>query len=189
MRIDRFLLVVILSSISLSSLAKDTDGVFAIKGVGVQQCKSFIVAASKDEPVLQQYAGYVSGYISAYNELESETFDLLAWQRLDTVMLLLLQGCKQTPESTVGGVISRVVKYFSSNAIKKNTEKVEVKGPSSSLYFYPEVISQIQEALKQQGYNIDDLWQAMEKYQQDKKLIGKSPFDQLILMKLLYGKK
>jgi hypothetical protein len=170
-------------------LAKDKDGNFAIKGVGSLTCKQFIVDASQDAPVLQQYAGYVSGYISAYNELEFETFDLLAWQRLDTVMLLLLQGCKQTPDSSVGGAVSRVIKYFSSNAIKKNAKKIAVKGPTQSLYFYPVVIEKIETALKQRGYNIANLWQAMQKYQQNNNLTGKNPFDQLILMKLIYGKK
>jgi len=170
-------------------MAKDINGSFAVKGVGALSCNDFIQAASADAPILQQYAGYVSGYVSAYNELENNTFDVLPWQQLDSFMLLLLQGCKQTPDSTVGGAVSRITRYFSPNSLHKNAEKVEIKGQEQAVYFYPIVVEQIKEALLEQGYDGDDLWSAMYQFQQDKKLLGKHPFEQLILMKLLYGEK
>lgn len=189
MRIDSVLFVVLLSFIGFSAVAKDVNGAFAIKGVGALSCNDFIEAASADEPILQQYAGYVSGYISAYNELENNVFDVLPWQQLDTVMLLLLQGCKQTPSSTVGGAVSRITQYFSPNLVHKNAEKIEIKGQEHSVYFYPIVVEKMKDALIEQGYKSDDLWSAMYQFQQDKKLHGKHPFEQLILMKLLYGQK
>jgi len=189
MRIDSILFVVLLSSMGFNSVAKDIDGAFAIKGVGALSCNDFIEAASADAPILQQYAGYVSGYISAYNELEKNTFDVLPWQQLDTVMLLLLRGCTQTPNSTVGGAVSRITQYFSPNSVHKNIEKVEIKGQEHSVYFYPIVVEHIKNALIEQGYDSHDVWSAMYQFQQDKKLIGKHPFEQMILMKLLYGKK
>ncbi len=188
MRIDRFLFVVFILSFGSSSVAKDVDGSFAIKGVGALSCNDFIKAASEDAPILQQYAGYLSGYMSAYNELEKNTFDLLPWQQLDTVMLLMLQGCRQTPDSTVAGAVSRIAQYFSANAVSKNTKKVEIKGKGPSVYFYPAVIEQIKNALIEQGYDTKNLWDAMYQFQQDRKLTGRHPFEQIILMKLLYGK-
>jgi hypothetical protein len=189
MRLNSLLFVILISCIGFNSFAKDVDGAFSIKGVGALSCDDFIKAAKGDAPILQQYAGYVSGYISAYNELETNTFDLLPWQQLDTVMLLLLQGCKQTPNSTVGGAVSRIKQYFSENSVQKNVKKIEIKGQDQSMFFYPIVVKQIKNALIEQGYNTNDLWYAMLQFQQDRKLIGKHPFEQMILMTLLYGKK
>lgn len=189
MRKDKLLLLVFIVSIGFNSLAKDSEGAFAIKGTGALSCSDFIKAASEDAPILQQYAGYVSGYISAYNELTDNTFDILPWQQLDTVMLLMLQGCRQTPKSTVAGAVSRIAQYFSANAVPKNTEKVEIKGDGQPVYLYPIVIKQIQTALVEQGYEGKDLWRSMSQFQQDRRLKGRHPFEQMILMKLLYGTK
>lgn len=167
--------------------AKDLNGSFVVKGVGTLSCKELIIAARKDAPVLQQYAGYLSGYISAYNELSDETFDVLPWQHLDTVMLLLLENCKQKPESTVGGAVSRVTQFFKANKQVIKAEKTEVKGPQQSVFLYPTVVEQITNALQQKGYDTTNLWRAMAKYQQDKALLGATPFEQLIVIKLLYG--
>ena len=172
---------------SASLCAKDSNGSFAVKGVGALNCNDFIGAAAKDTPELQQYAGYLAGYVSAYNELNPETFDLLPWQQLDTVMLLILQRCKQSPGSSVAGVVSQIARYFAENKVNLATDKIEVKGPELSVYLYPSVITQIKQALAKRGYETEDLWAAMAKYKQDKLLVGTHPFEQLILMKLLYG--
>ena len=172
---------------SASVFAKDSNGSFAIKGIGTFPCTSFIQAASKDAPELQQYAGYLAGYVSAYNEIHSDTFDLLPWQQLDTVMLLVLQRCQQTPDASVAGVVSQIAQYFAKDSLNQAQQKVEIKGPNGSVQLFPSVVSQITDALKAQGYDTSDLWKAMRKYQEDKLLVGEHPFEQLILLKLLYG--
>ena len=174
-------------TVSANLFAKDSNGSFAIKGIGTFPCTAFIGAAAKDTPELQQYAGYLAGYVSAFNEIQGDTFDLLPWQQLDTVMLLVLQRCQQTPEASVAGVVSQVAQYFAKDRLKTAQQKVEVKGPDTSISLFPSVVEQITVALQKQGYDTSDLWSAMRQYQEDKLLVGEHPFEQLILLKLLYG--
>jgi len=182
------LVILFLFFVSCDASAKDLKGSFAVKGVGTLTCNQFLDAAANDAPVLQQYAGYVTGYVSAFNELSNETFDLLPWQQLDTYMLLLLQQCKKKPQATVGSAVSQIARYFKVNKIKMAAQTIEIKGEGINLRFYPEVVRQIKTELEKKGYDTADIWQAMRQFKQDNSLKGKHPFEQLILMKLLYGK-
>ena len=172
---------------SATAFPKDSEGNIAIKGVGTLPCSSFIESAAKDSPELQQYAGYLAGYVSAYNELNAGTFDLLPWQRLDTLMLLVLQRCQQVPQSKVAGVVSQMAQYFAKDKLNEIQEKVEIKGPLQSIFLYPSVKQQVINSLKEKGYQTTNLWKAMQQYKQDNKMDGDHPFEQLILLKLLYG--
>jgi hypothetical protein len=185
---SKFVVIILLLGVICNADAKDLKGSFAIKGVGTLTCQMFLDAAASDAVILQQYAGYVTGYVSAFNELSNETFDLLPWQQLDTYMLLLLQQCKEKPQVTVGSAVSQIARYFKAKKIKVAAQTIEIKGAGIKLHFYPEVVRQIKTELKRKGYDTSDIWQAMVQFKQDNSLKGKHPFEQLILMKLLYGK-
>lgn len=173
---------------SIQVNAKDPQGSFAVKGVGTFSCEQFITDTGSDQAKLTLYAGYLTGYISAYNELKSQTFDVLPWQQIDTVMLLLFQQCKQNPHLNVAGAISQITQFFDENKLTQAQQPVEIKRGDISLLFYPQVLEQIKTALREKGYESIDIWQAMNQFKQDNLLQGKHPFEQLVLMKLLYGK-
>ena len=67
------LLAILIGFATCDVNAKDRDGNFAVKGVGVLDCQAFIDAAAQVDRELAQYAGYITGYISAVNEVQADT--------------------------------------------------------------------------------------------------------------------
>ena len=132
--------------------AKDHKGMFAVKGVGVLNCQAFIDAAEEVDRELAQYAGYITGYISAVNEVQDDTFDLLPWQHVDTVMLLMLQRCRQAPAMNFGAALSQLAKYFDQHKMTSLADRVRVGAGDDDTELYEPVVADIKAALVRWGY-------------------------------------
>ena len=120
-----FLTIIALFSAS-AVCAKDQNGLFAVKGVGVLNCQAYVAAAEAGDRELAQYAGYITGYVSAVNEVQDDTFDVMPWQHVDTVMLLMLQRCRQSPQTNFGATVTQLVRYFDQNKLTSQAEQVRV---------------------------------------------------------------
>ncbi|MDF2178071.1 hypothetical protein P2G88_07375 [Aliiglaciecola sp. CAU 1673] len=168
--------------------AKDDDGAFALKGIGTATCNRYIDAAANEKPELLQIAGYVTGYISAYNELSEDTFDLLPWQQMDTLMLLMLQQCRQNPQLTIGMAVSQLARYFSATKLAQQSAMQEITSGGSTFYLYPQVLEQLTKALRERGYASGDLVADLNRFKQENQIKGEHPFAQLVILKLLYSK-
>jgi peptidoglycan hydrolase-like protein with peptidoglycan-binding domain len=80
--------------------AADSDGSFAIKGAGLQSCKAYLEAANKAPTDLHLYAGWIDGYVTALNQFQPDTFDILPWQNTQSALGLMQSVCAQLPEDT-----------------------------------------------------------------------------------------
>jgi len=183
-----FLSVLVACTASMAC-AKDQDGMFAVKGVGVLNCKAFIEAAREGDRELAQYAGYITGYISAVNEVQPDTFDLLPWQHIDTVMLLMLQRCRRDPQINFGAAVSGMASYFDQYKLSDRAEKISVGAADSGVELYEPVVAQIEVALERWGYTTRDLDASLRHFQTDQKLTEEDTFGQRTLLKLLYGQE
>ena len=167
--------------------AKDQNGMFAVKGVGVLDCQAFIDAAQEVDRELAQYAGYITGYVSAVNEVQADTFDLLPWQHVDTVMLLMLQRCRQAPQMNFGAAVSQLAAFFEQHKMASLADRVRVGTGEDDTALYEPVVAEIEAALVRRGYPTQDLSAALKQFQLDQKLAGEEPFGQRTLLTLLYS--
>jgi hypothetical protein len=169
--------------------AKDQDGMFAVKGVGVLNCQAYIEAALEGERELAQYAGYLTGYISAVNEVQPDTFDLLPWQHVDTLMLLMLERCRRAPQMNFGAAVSGMASYFDQRKLTSRADKVRVGSGDTGTELYEPVVAEIEAALVRRGYSDQDLDASLRQFQRDQKLTEEDSFGQRTLLKLLYGQE
>ena len=166
--------------------SKDRDGNFTVKGVGVLDCKAYLAAANGGEHELAQYAGYLTGYISAYNEHVPDTFDLLPWQTVETLMKLMLRRCTQMPGANFGGTVTEMANYFSDRKLTAMSEQVQIG--NSKIKVYPSVLAEIKAALARRGYPVGDVETSLRQFQRDQKLSENDGISQQVLLSLLYGK-
>ncbi|MCZ6640297.1 MAG: hypothetical protein O7F71_01865 [Gammaproteobacteria bacterium] len=169
--------------------AKDQNGMFAVKGVGVLKCEAFIDAAEEGDRELAQYAGYLTGYVSAFNEVRPNTFDLLPWQHVDTVMLLMLQRCRRSPQMNFGSAVSGMARYFDQRKLTSLADRIPVGTGENGTELYEPVVAEIKAALVRWGYPTVELTASLKQFQADQKLSGEDAFGQRTLLKLLYGQK
>jgi hypothetical protein len=182
--------IAILAAFAASEVcAKDQNGMFAVKGVGVLDCQAYIDAAAEVDRELAQYAGYITGYVSAVNEVQADTFDLLPWQHVDTVMLLMLQRCRQAPQMNFGAAVSQLVKNFDEYKMTRLAGRVRVGTGDDDTELYQPVVAEVRAALLRWGYPTQDLSASLKQFQLDQKLTGEGPFGQRTLLKLLYSQQ
>jgi len=169
--------------------AKDQNGMFAVKGVGVLNCEAYIEAAEAVDRELAQYAGYLTGYMSAFNEVQPNTFDLLPWQHVDTVMLLMLQRCRRAPQMNFGSAVSEMARYFEQHKLTSLAARIRVGSGDNGTELYEPVVAEIKAALLRWGYPTLDLNASLEQFQRDQDLTGEDAFGQRTLLRLLYGQE
>ena len=188
-KIARTFLVILIGCSASAVCAKDQNGNFAVKGVGVLNCKAYIDAAEAGERELAQYAGYLTGYVSAFNEVHPDTFDLLPWQHVDTVMLLMLQRCRRAPQKNFGAAVAEMVRYFDLHKMTSLADRIRVGQGDNGTELYEPVVADIRAALARWGYSNEDLNASLKQFQRDQKLTREGPFGQRTLLKLLYGRE
>ena len=164
----------------------DDNGDFVVMGVGAALCSQFVAAAEEGgAEALGEYAGYVAGYTSAYNEMSAATYDLWSWQTTDTLLLLLLQRCRQSPELGFGAALVELSRYYSANRIANRESKRLVGREDSGFYLYESAYQQLLDALRREGYATDDPYASMMQYKVDNKVVHSANVYQILLLRLI----
>jgi hypothetical protein len=170
--------------------AKDVRGLFTVKGVGVLDCAAYIEAAEAGDEQLGQFAGYVTGYVSAYNEHVAQTYDLLPWQHMDTVMIVILQRCQKDPTRNFGLAVSEVATFFSDGRLKGIAGRETVGEGEAAVEMYGPVLRSLKEALVARGYlntPDGDFTAAVRAAQVDFDQEPTGVPDQVTMLRLLHG--
>ena len=132
--------------------AADSQGNFAVKGVANVSCKDYAASAAQGGPELSQYLGHVNGYVSAYNALSVNTFDVLSWQSVDTILLLLLSRCDKHPEVKFGAMLTTLLGYLHEHRVQAVASRVALGPKENSLYLYEPVFKELTQRLQAAGY-------------------------------------
>lgn len=80
--------------------AADADGKFAIKDAGAQTCGKFAAAWDEGSADIAQYAGWVAGYVTAFNQFNEGAYDLTPWQSTQTLLGMTYSICGQMEAET-----------------------------------------------------------------------------------------
>ena len=71
--------------------AADEDDKFLVWGVGASSCNTYMNARAAGEAKQESFTSYLMGYLTAYNALESDTYNIAGDMKADE-MLLWLDG-------------------------------------------------------------------------------------------------
>jgi hypothetical protein len=103
----RILLIAFLASISMPSMAMDKNGNFAVWGPGRHSCYSYSQARKAEK--YDQYKYYIMGFLTAYNTLTPDTYQISGVDKFPDVLTWLDNYCDKKPmqgfEQAVSGYI------------------------------------------------------------------------------------
>ena len=93
-KFTNFAVVTLLCSLTcpVPTLAADKDGNYAVWGVGAKSCFHFTQA--QGQPGNEAYRDFVMGYLTAYDALKEDTYNIGAGKDLDQVMAWITDYCK-----------------------------------------------------------------------------------------------
>ena len=135
-----------------TAVAASTEGQFAVKEAGTQPCSRFIAERDARTNLYFSFRGWVAGYISQYNKSTPDTTDILSWQTIDLVDLLLTNFCRANPETRYMAAVDNLVRTLHPTRLRSVSETVKIEGAKRPIQLYKTVLRRIQQALTERGH-------------------------------------
>jgi hypothetical protein len=133
--------------------AADANSRFQAYGLGRLACKRFtdLCESKKDECKLT--GTWLEGYLSGFNALNPDTFDLLPWQPPELLAEFTFNVCKQNPEAPVLEVVNELIRtLLVPQRVKAAAERVKIGDGDRAVYLYRETVRTLQERLAAAGH-------------------------------------
>ena len=87
-------LVFLLSLLSATAQAADSNGSFALEGAGQASCSSFVDAMNTRSTDVVLFSGWLQGYLTGVNRYESAVYDIATWPTQEQQLQFLLSVCR-----------------------------------------------------------------------------------------------
>ena len=105
----RFIAVLVLLLLAVvPGRASDKDGAYFALGLGTYSCGAYVESKRAFRNRVQVY-DWVNGYLSAYNNLQSDTYDILGNTDIDGAMVWLENHCQKHPLEAFATAVQRLV--------------------------------------------------------------------------------
>ena len=142
----------LLGTASLAEAA-DAQSRFQAYGLGRVSCKTFtdLCEAKKEECKLT--GTWLEGYLSGFNALSEDTFDILPWQPPEALAEFTFNVCKQNPKAPMLEVVNELVRtLLVPNRVKAAADRVSIGDGKQSVALYRETVRAMQERLIELGF-------------------------------------
>ena len=178
---------------ALATHAADPANQFSVKGVGTLDCRKFLEAGEQQGENFLLFAGYLGGYLTAWNQLSTDTFDIQPWQTTETLLGMLDNYCRKHPDTNFAVATTRLVQVLEPDKLTLGSKLVEIPGDQGKLSIYAETLRRIQHKLQAldlhkgaiNGRFDAPTREALKKFQQANELPASGLPDQRTLYRLL----
>ncbi|WP_158269998.1 peptidoglycan-binding domain-containing protein [Litoreibacter ponti] len=164
----------------------------AVEGLGNQRCGAIINALKEDTRLVAGYAEWLSGFLTAANMYEPDTFDLTGWQTKHYFTSQVLQTCQNRPEAALSDVAVAYVGFLREQRLKTPSDMIVLRQQGSDIAQYEAILDRMKMRLKELGYDIQtdgafgaDVQVALKSFQADKG-IAQSGLPDLTTLTLLF---
>ena len=168
--------------------SKDLNDQYVVEGVGQIKCDAFANFDAQSSKEIGAISAWLDGFLSAHNRLLDDTFDLTSWQTNQLSLTLLRQFCVANPDATVERSAAALVNYYGQDRVTQREEAVSVSNGTQTVLVYASVLERIKTKLADQGYNNDDVTEALKAFQQKNDLVQSGLPDQQTLVGLFRSK-
>lgn len=138
--------------LSSNALAADRDGKFAAKGAGRKACEDFVISAQQKDSEFLLYAGWLEGYLSAYNQFQNDNYDISPWQTTELFLVLLQRHCKDNNKIKFLDATNAMIKAFYPIRLDSEDTVLKVQVNDASAYYYQEILLRAKTRLKKMGF-------------------------------------
>lgn len=136
-----------------AAVAADGDGRYAVDGAGRTACSNFIAAraaAADGEAAAgayRVYAGWIEGYVTAFNHFQSDTFDLTPWQTVELLGAKLAQFCEGQPETQFNDALNLLAQSLYGDRLKEASPVVQLRASGQAVAMYKAMLPRLHAAL------------------------------------------
>lgn len=182
----------VFAAMSTPATAADSDGKYAIDGAGRASCADFLTARKENGDNLRVFAGWVDGYITAFNHFNKDTYDLTGWQSVELLLAKLAKYCEVSPKQVFNVALVSLAQVLYEDRLSKESQVVRLRAGSQAIYFYQTLLPRLHAALAAAGFDAgsetnkytDAMADAIRKYQASLSIPVSGLPDQLTLNSL-----
>lgn len=138
--------------LSFSASAADSEGKFAAKGAGRKSCGDFTTSAQQKDSEFLLYAGWLEGYLSAYNQFQKSNYDIAPWQTTELFLVLLQRHCKDNSNIKFLDATNAMIKAFYPIRLDSEGTVVKIQVGDATSYYYEEILLRAKTRLKKLGF-------------------------------------
>ncbi len=131
--------------------AADRNGNFAIKGVGLAPCTDFLESLRSGDARLPMFLGWVSGFLSAMNLHEPDTYDLVDWQSDDYIAASLRGWCEANPSERFFNGVYQMARSLEAFRVTEQSPVVILEGPQGRIRLYRSTLDKVRAELAARG--------------------------------------
>jgi Putative peptidoglycan binding domain len=176
--------------------AADSQSRFQAYGLGRLSCKRFVEICEGKREECKLTGTWLQGYLTGFNALNQDTFDLLPWQPSELVAEFSFNICKQNPEAGFLQVVNEVIReVLYPQRITSASERAKIGEGEDAAYLYRDTVRRLQQRLVETGHlegDVDGSFGpgtkgAVEAFQRSAGLPPTGIPDQRTLIALFYG--
>lgn len=135
-----------------SALSASTNGVFAVRGAGVIDCKTFLAERKKRSPAYLMMGGWIDGYITGVNQYAKDTYDVTSFESTELLAKIIADNCRTHPDERLGPLLNSIIKLRWQDRIVKRSPFVSITVGGRSTRLYRTTIKRAQQKLVAKGF-------------------------------------
>ena len=134
-----------------SAHATDANQAYALRGVGMLLCESYLQAMEKKSSTWYMIGGWLDGYVTATNKHAPDTYDALSFESTDLVASVLASHCKGHPKDPIAAVLNAMLAKFQDDRVRTRSPRVKGQVGDQEFVMYAEVLQRVQDRLSALG--------------------------------------
>ncbi len=136
--------------------AADTQGKYAVRGVGSSTGKQLVSAIESKDPNVRKdavllYTSWLNGYLSYVNRTEKDTYDIVPFTDGAHLLAVVVGQCRANPDALVESVAAKVIGALSKAKVSAESPIIEVGVADRKGSFRKATIVAVQEKLIAMG--------------------------------------
>lgn len=186
--------IVILGSAAMPSggMTATEEGQFAMKGRGQSPCSAYLEARASQTQEYLRYGSWLTGYLTAYNQLKPDTMDIAPWQGVDLLAAFLANYCERNPDASFFAAVEAMTNALFPQRVRGKARFETIDDGENKVRIYDAVVRRLQANLAERGLydgTVDgdfgpNTRRAIEEFQKDADILATGLPDQRTLYAL-----
>ncbi len=127
---------------------------FIVKGAGTKTCEDFTVLDASRNLRLGLYAGWVEGYLTAYNAFHADTYDITPFQSTKYLLILLEKHCKKNPNMSFLKSVRLMVHSLYPRRVQTRSPVLQINSTTHATSIYESILTEAKIHLRSVGYSM-----------------------------------
>jgi hypothetical protein len=143
---------VVLTGSLQAALAADGEGNFAVKGAGLETCRTYLAARDEAAARFLVFRTWVNGFVTAYNMQTSDTFDVSPMHSIEALSSALANVCEDMPDEAMVNAVASLVAGLAPARSTRKSEPLSISFDGRTVQISSDLFARVQQELRERGF-------------------------------------